>query len=288
MEKAQDDRRYFGKYRGIVKDARDPKKLGRLRCQVPEVFGPDLLTDWAWPVLPYGGFADNGHFFVPEVESGVFVEFESGNVDRPLWTGCWWSEPEGEAETPKLAREERDETTEPPKGTDLAVTADFQTIREPESPYGARYPRNKVIKTKSGIVIELDDTDGKERLHFWHPTGTYEEIAPDGAVRRRVQAKRFLVVELDDDIHVKGTRNVVVDGNATLHVAGDYVVLVEGNKRETILGNLEQTVLGDKTVTVMGNHSETAGQAISEVSGQANTRTAGGNIVDTAPAIHHN
>lgn len=288
MEKAQDDRRYFGKYRGIVKEVDDPKKLGRLRVQLPEIFGPEFLTDWAWPVLPYGGIPDNGHFFVPELESGVFVEFESGNVDRPLWTGVWWSEPEGEAETPKLAREEPDETTEPPKGTDLAITADFKIIREPQSPYGARYPQNKVIKTKSGIVIELDDTEGKERLHFWHPTGTYEEVAPDGAVRRRVQAKRFLVVELDDDIHIKGTRNVVVDGNATLHVAGDYVVLVHGNKRETILGNLEQIVMGNKTVTVGGDYAEAVSGKIAETSGGENLRAAGGNIVDTAPEIHHN
>lgn len=107
-------------------------------------------------------------------------------------------------------------------------------------------------------------------------------------MRRRVQAKRFLVVELDDDIHVKGTRNVVVDGDATLHVGGDYVILLEGDKRGTILGNLEQAVLGDKTVIVTGNHSEQVGQAISEVSGKDNTRTAGGNIAEAAPQIQHN
>jgi len=288
MEKAQDDKRYWGKYRGIVKDVNDPKKLGRVKAQVPELFGTDFLTDWAWPVLPYGGIPDNGLFTVPEVDSGVFIEFESGNVDRPLWTGVWWSEPQGKPETPKLAREEKDETTRPPKGTDVTVTADFKTIREPASPYAAKYPKNKVMKTKSGIVIELDDTDGKERLHFWHPTGSYEEVAPDGAVRRRVQAKRFLVVELDDDIHVKAARNVVVDGDATLRVGGDYVILVEGNKRETVLGDIEQTVLGKKTVTVLGDHAEQVSGKIVETSGGDNLRTAGGKIVDTATEIHHN
>lgn len=288
MEKLQDDRRYFGKYRGIVRDVDDPRRLGRVRAQLPELFGNELLTDWAWPVLPYGGLADNGFFFVPEVGSGIYVEFESGNVDRPLWTGVWWSEPDGTAETPKLAREERDETTKAPKGTDRAVTADGKTIAEPESPYAARYPKNKVLKTRSGIVIELDDTEGKERLHFWHPTGTYEEMAPDGSLRRRVQGQRFLVVELGDDIHVKGTRNVVVDGDATLRVGGDYVVLVEGDKRETVRGNLDQVVHGDKNVRVRGSYAEHVDGEIEETSGQDNRRTAGGKIVDTATEIHHN
>jgi uncharacterized protein involved in type VI secretion and phage assembly len=78
----------FGKYRGQVTDNADPKKLGRIRARVPEVLGK-VETGWALPALPYAG--DRGGIFtVPAKDAGVWIEFEAGDVSRPIWTGCWW------------------------------------------------------------------------------------------------------------------------------------------------------------------------------------------------------
>jgi hypothetical protein len=71
---------YFGKYTGIVKDNRDPQKLGWLQVSVPAIFPPTELVT-ARPALPYGVF------FVPENETKIFVEFEGGDSGLPLWTG---------------------------------------------------------------------------------------------------------------------------------------------------------------------------------------------------------
>jgi uncharacterized protein involved in type VI secretion and phage assembly len=87
------ERRRYGKYRGFVEDNEDPDKLGRLKLRVPKVYGSDP-SDWALPCLPFGGAASHGLFLLPEIDDMVWVEFEEGDIDHPIWTGCGW--PDGE------------------------------------------------------------------------------------------------------------------------------------------------------------------------------------------------
>lgn len=82
--------RHYGKYRGLVTDNQDPKNLARIRAKVPEVL-QDVVTGWALPSLPYSG-KGSGFFRVPAAGAGVWVEFEAGDVSRPVWTGCWWGD----------------------------------------------------------------------------------------------------------------------------------------------------------------------------------------------------
>lgn len=79
---------FYGKYRGLVQDVADPNKLGRIRVQVPEVYG-DANSPWALPCVPLAG-ASHGSVWLPEVGDGVWIEFEAGDPARPVWTGCWW------------------------------------------------------------------------------------------------------------------------------------------------------------------------------------------------------
>ena len=84
------ERRFYGKYRAIVVDNQDPKQLGRLKVKVPSVLGADVVTGWAAPCTPYGGAADQGLLFVPERDAGVWVEFEEGDLEFPIWVGTYW------------------------------------------------------------------------------------------------------------------------------------------------------------------------------------------------------
>ncbi len=79
---------FYGKYRGIVTDNQDPSNLGRLKARVPEVLF-DVETGWALPFAPYAG-EGSGLYTVPEPGAGVWVEFEAGDVSRPIWSGCFW------------------------------------------------------------------------------------------------------------------------------------------------------------------------------------------------------
>jgi len=112
--------RYFGKYRGQVTDNNDPDNLGRLKAKVPRVLG-DEESGWALPAFCYGGASEQGFFAVPDIGAGVWIEFEGGDLSYPIWSGTWY--------------------------TSGAI---------PES----AQPPQKVLKTKSGHKIVLDDDQG--------------------------------------------------------------------------------------------------------------------------------
>src|SRR6185436_7968308 len=80
--------RLYGKYRGIVTDNNDPDNQGRIKAQVDALNGAE--TYWALPVSPFAGDS-HGLVLIPEVGSGVWIEFEAGDSNRPLWTGSWWA-----------------------------------------------------------------------------------------------------------------------------------------------------------------------------------------------------
>jgi uncharacterized protein involved in type VI secretion and phage assembly len=83
---------YFGKYRGLVKNVDDPLKIGRVTASVPEVYGEEECP-WALPAVPFAG-KNHGLVLIPEVNDGVWIEFEAGDISRPIWTGFWWASDE--------------------------------------------------------------------------------------------------------------------------------------------------------------------------------------------------
>ncbi len=87
--KTRETARHYGKYRGTVSDNNDPRKQGRVKVKVPEILG-DVDSGWALPCAPYAG-DKSGAYTVPPNGAGVWVEFEAGDVSRPIWAGCWWS-----------------------------------------------------------------------------------------------------------------------------------------------------------------------------------------------------
>ena len=85
-------KKFFGKYRGKVKFNLDPLMMGRVQVLVPAVLGTGRLS-WAMPSVPYAGNGV-GFFAVPPVGANIWVEFEGGDPDYPIWSGCFWAEGE--------------------------------------------------------------------------------------------------------------------------------------------------------------------------------------------------
>ena len=78
-----------GLYRGIVKDNNDAEaKLGRLLVAIPGLLG-ESLTVWAKPCVPYAG-ASVGFYSLPPVDAQVWIAFEAGLINNPVWIGCCW------------------------------------------------------------------------------------------------------------------------------------------------------------------------------------------------------
>ncbi len=80
---------YFGKYRGIVTNVDDPNNQCRIKARVDGVLNGQE-TGWALPVAPFAGDG-HGMVMLPAVGSGVWIEFEAGRLDNPLWSGAWWA-----------------------------------------------------------------------------------------------------------------------------------------------------------------------------------------------------
>ena len=94
-------KKFYGKYRGTVVNNIDPLLLGRLLVQVPDVVGL-TPSSWAEPCVPLAGPTGPpmGVYLVPPIGAGVWVEFEQGDVDHPIWVGCRWG---SQADIPPLA-----------------------------------------------------------------------------------------------------------------------------------------------------------------------------------------
>ena len=90
--------KFFGKYRGTVLNNIDPLEIGRLQLQVPDVLG-ETASGWAMPCLPLAG-PQMGIFAVPPIGAAIWVEFEQGNPDYPIWVGGFWA---SAAEVPAAA-----------------------------------------------------------------------------------------------------------------------------------------------------------------------------------------
>ncbi|HWC95601.1 MAG TPA: phage baseplate assembly protein V [Candidatus Sulfopaludibacter sp.] len=91
-------KKFYGKFRGTVINVVDPEQRGRIQVMVPDVSG-FALSSWALPAFPIGGI-QQGLFSMPIPGSGVWVEFEQGDLDYPIWTGVFYG---SAAEVPVMA-----------------------------------------------------------------------------------------------------------------------------------------------------------------------------------------
>ncbi|MCB4365028.1 baseplate assembly protein [Hydrogenophaga taeniospiralis] len=137
--------KYYGKYRGMVISNIDPMQQGRLMVQVPDVGGL-IPGTWAMPCVPIAGI-QNGMFALPIPGSGVWVEFEQGDPDYPIWVGGFWG---SAAEVPALA------LLTPPAVPAITLQTPLQnglTISDVPGPTGGI-----MIKSTTGAMLIVNDT----------------------------------------------------------------------------------------------------------------------------------
>lgn len=135
---------YYGKYRGTVINNIDPQQSGRLLVQVPDVFGLGT-SSWAVACVPLAG-KQMGAWFVPQIGAGVWVEFEKGDADYPIWSGCFWG---SAAEPPVLAL-----AGLPVSPSIVLQTAGQNTLMISDAPG----PTGGILlKTLTGALISIND-----------------------------------------------------------------------------------------------------------------------------------
>jgi hypothetical protein len=130
--------KFYGKYQGTVVDNKDEDKRGWLKVKVPAVLHKAEV--WARPCLP------PGHFFIPDVDETIWVEFEAGDTRHPIWVGVWY-------------------------------VADAVPPEAQVNP-----PTHRVVHTKAGHLVDISDEDGKAQIVIRHATNSFVSITDDGSV----------------------------------------------------------------------------------------------------------
>lgn len=154
-------------------------------------------------------------------------------------------------------------------------------FKEPESSYQGEYPYVQTMATEGGHIEEFDNTPGQERYRLIHPTGSYEEVAPDGRRTIKTVADDYYMVQGDsslmasgdrkvnvggDEVYynmssrrhqIDGSNNIFIRGDETKTVEGDGTLYVKGNVTIIVDGNADITVKGDATTLVEGNQTNT-------------------------------
>jgi hypothetical protein len=203
-----------GKYRGTVTDNRDPLLRGRVEVSVPEVLGGNRA--WAMPCVPYAG-PGVGLVAPPPVGGNVWVEFEAGSPDRPIWVGCFW----GKGELP--------ERVPAPGGVVLRlgevtlVSVDPRPGSTPLPPAPAGAEATEVTLTGGGLVVSRG---GRAVLTIDQDTVTVAlaplEIAlsaPRGTLR---------LASRDAAVTIAADSVELAQGQSRARVAGDGVAIDSG------------------------------------------------------------
>jgi hypothetical protein len=184
------ERRFYGKYRGFVVNNDDPKRLGRLRLRVPSVLGPNVVTGWALPCVPFGGHGNQGFLCIPERDAGVWVEFEEGDLEFPIWVGTFWSNPGDKSELPK------------PNNAD---GAEQESVQSP--------PTRKIFKTKRGHTIQFEDADGEERIIICDGERENRIVFSQGGIS--IASKNNTIAMTNQGITINGAKKVCLEGLIT-------------------------------------------------------------------------
>lgn len=286
-----EDKRYFGKYLGYVRDNLDPERRGRVRVYCPEAMGEvdnaDTWLGWAEAEAAGSGY-DQGMFSVPTMPEDaprddddptspfnttrVWVQFRDGDPAKPIYSsgGPWIGGELIQNHAPVLTDVDNrgDESIATPNGTasSVKVEASYEdgaltegiVVDEPVPSTQATYPRNSVLKSSGGSIIELDDTPAGERIKIFHPSGSYIEINQSGTVIHRTTGKKVEFVSDERFSSIRGpstevyqaTRHLQVDRSAQEIYRDSRLIVVEKAERKFNKAATDLTVAGLYNVQV--------------------------------------
>ncbi|MDQ3740390.1 MAG: phage baseplate assembly protein V [Actinomycetota bacterium] len=284
----------WGKYRGTVLDSVDPLMLGRVLCAVPAL--PGMLLNWAMPCLPYAGL-EEGFFSVPPEGANVWIEFEGGDPEFPIWSGCFWEEgeiplvPELAPEAPELVKVLRNKfctimLNDTPGEGGITIAADPEAVEPPVTvtitSEGFQVMVGEVIllvNAESGITL----TAGESVLNVGEASISGETSLVELAAEE---------VNITGETTVEGETSIIGE----LGVEGDTVITpaleVEGTLEATGMVELSGEVNAGPVVTIEGE-ANVAGALMVEgdanvaglLTGEGDVNVAGGQEIEGELAV---
>jgi uncharacterized protein involved in type VI secretion and phage assembly len=184
---------------GVVTDNKDPDGLGRVKLRLPWL-SEKHESHWARVVSPMAG-NDRGLYLLPEVEDEVLVAFEHGRIERPFVLGALWNSKD-----------------KPPCWNSEHIPEDWDSDDKQANKKNGRNVR--VLQSRSGHVIRLDDTDKKERIEIVDAKGKQSIVFDTAAGTITITADQDVVIESKNGmLKLSGEKGVEItapDGPAKL------------------------------------------------------------------------
>jgi hypothetical protein len=258
--------RVYGKRKARVSDNADPERRGRIKVQNVELFGSGE-SDWALPCVPFYGGRDSGMFAVPPVGSTVWLEFEEGLIDAPIYSGGYFDliydghNSDGSA-VERESDYQNDPSSVPAHGRGVYDGSDFGGLKGstgvPESSFEGIYGKVMLWQSPEGHMIEMDDTSGARRIQIHHAKGAHIEITEDGsiniistgAVRTRAKSAQSMVMGSEEQ-ETRGSSSKTVAGDFSTSVGGGASINVSGDSSTSVSGSVSYNVSGSANVSVL-------------------------------------
>jgi len=268
-------------FTGVVEDRNDPLKAGRVRVRIlghhtsDKTILPTEDLPWALVMLPitasgvsgigqsatgllegswvFGFFRDNSRNQEPIILGSL-----PGRPTEPCEPSKGFNDPRGllplyinEPDVNRLAV--NGDIKHPSLAIDAAsrvtgIQAYNSEWSQPASTYAAVYPFNHVYESESGHIVEFDDTEGAERIHIRHRSGTRLEITANGDQLAIIKGDHYIIIDGNNKVYIAGSSDITVNGNAQLRAAGDVGVLAS-NIDITATGNINMDAGGNVVIT---------------------------------------
>jgi uncharacterized protein involved in type VI secretion and phage assembly len=187
---------------GLVSNNQDPLGVGRVKVKFPWLSDNDESA-WAPMATPMTGNG-RGFMYLPEIDDEVLVAFEHGDIDRPYVVGCLWN------------------------GVDKPPLSPAEAL-------GSGGMVNKrIIKTRAGHVILLDDTPGAEQITIVDKTGNNKIVmnSPDNSLQIKVSGN--LTIEALGSVKISGVAGVEVSTDTNMSIKGTAGTTIEGTGKLTL------------------------------------------------------
>ncbi len=193
------DSRIYGVVVGIVTDNKDPDKLGRVKVKIPRLSGEDE-SNWA-RVISFMAGKEMGGFFLPEVNDEVLVAFEYGDINIPYVIGSLWNG----KDSPPLSNDDGKNNF-------------------------------RIIKSRSGHVIRLDDTDGQEKIEIVDKSENNKIIIDTKEKKISIKSDKDIEISAPNgkvkieamDIEAKSSASTKIEASSTMDLKASATANLKG------------------------------------------------------------
>ena len=258
MGKEQSNSKINGVVIGVVTDINDIDKLGRVKVKypwMPKKGVSELSSNWARVASPGAG-KDRGVFFTPEVNDEVLIAFEHGDMNYPYVVGALWNK--------------KDVPPKAPSGTAVNL--------------GTKKTDQRIVRSRTGHVVVLDDTKGKESITIQDKTGKNSIIIDSVKKSMTIKATGDIVLDAGGKIVMNSKQDFKIDSKTKLDFSAQTQLVLEGKTGAMMKTGPSQLDMKPATVALKGTKVDLQGTAQTAIQG-AQTSVKGSAMVEIQGAL---